>query len=1546
MVGTANVFVISKQPAYTDGTILLYDCNTVKNINSDLMSLTHWYKELGYDVHLQHSGFTGLTKSDSSGNIVHRIPVDFDDTRDAWIVDYVIARDAATAERAGRELQSQLQQRTPANYALAANSLILDTGMNIVDVIQTYTGHAMTIRDADSQIYLDTTTADNLVQIYTETKYSRFFSPTAFMNYHEGDYIETIDENTNDSADVNARNAAHQTLDKTDEEIQTMFKAHELMKQTLLETPLQDTGVDSALIEPSLAGVKAGLPSRDQKLSLADFHRQHGHIGSLDGCETCLKLRKTLRRVYKKIDPYIDTRVGYAWSLDAITWSELSKQGNKYTLVLRDLATGYVILIHLHTKSDATHELQKLVTKLRVDPRFADVERKYGHKIMSEIRTDPAGEWREDNKVFQAMCTELGITMVYSSPDDKRNASHAEHAVGMVERGTKAIMIENNCPVQYVEYAADQFALMHNCFPLQRDVNSRDGDAPRPLERLSVGRISRRQCDKIIHHSISVGTPCLVTIPHVKGSDIHNIARCKWGVAIKQYGDLPIFECPFTGSIFRSKGYVVFHLQPGQDAWTFLGLESPVLSAAQYKRTPGRDEPLQHYVQLDIPTTTITPNPVIESIETAQTQTPRIVTLDKHGTIFVPDSTGTLVPTLDKIPALAIEPAVTEYTTIGLNSQLDAEALHVRPETFMGRDVYKYFPGHGVCHGVVVETNTDKDTNDMIWLINYDDGEKADFTVPEMMDYCVNYVDGQTILSETEAIATLRVQHEDDPGSDLLQGFTTYETQDNDTFFEVCRACGLPPADFKLYYSWLQQHFNYGHQSDSSKPGLKFAKPWGGTGQKPESKQSKFKVSTKFPIPSGDTWQTAKDQKAQESNYTNSEYIQARAIETMNAWEYMQVKLQSRADRDGQTIQSAIKQMRENLLHEFEVHTDSKLENLKSRITAGTTTGTPADDTRNLNSRSNAYATKLTPDLQQLVDNNKYIDKVTGKIKAPTSVQDAKRRDDWLLWKWALDQEYKALDELGVFSHGHTLSELRKKGINQSPVPQKVIFVAKYDPEGNFVKPKARNCIAGHPGVMKKGEHYFATFAAAPRGDTTRVLQAISVGKGYSRSAFDINVAFPKAECKDYERIPLRYPTGMDRKDSEGNTLFALLERNLYGSPAAPRRFAQARNKWMLQFFNENGWICTKLRFDPCLFKIISPQGKWTFLLVHVDDCDLISELSSDAALITAAFDKRFGVTVCDPHFLLGIQREISIKDGVTYLEMTQPDYIDSLVKQFEAEIKTRVKKRGQIESPVPPGTFLSVVGDPDHGIEPPSEQEIAEAKALGYQNAVGSLNWAARHCYPEIASGTHLLCRVMASPSIQAFDCAMHMIAYLDGQRHRGIRFRNDAPGTPVCYYDSSDKKDPKDSKAQYGYVIIMYGGPILWSSKKHNHAGRSSTDNEYMCQAHACTAVMWVRGLLREMGFGDLISEPTPLMGDNDQATNLACDDILTQANRYFRLEYHFCKECFEAGDTSPLRVAGVDNIADVLTKSLAAPVIARLRPGLTGYASLPSPPPRPRD
>ena len=196
------------------------------------------------------------------------------------------------------------------------------------------------------------------------------------------------------------------------------------------------------------------------------------------------------------------------------------------------------------------------------------------------------------------------------------------------------------------------------------------------------------------------------------------------------------------------------------------------------------------------------------------------------------------------------------------------------------------------------------------------------------------------------------------------------------------------------------------------------------------------------------------------------------------------------------------------------------------------------------------------------------------------------------------------------------------------------------------------------------------------------------------------------------------------------------------------------------------------------------------------------------------------------------------------------------------------------------------------------------------------------------------------------AMHCALQTLAYLDSQRDRGIRFNSADSGTPVCFYDSSSKRDPKDSHAQYGWVIMMFGGPVMWSAKKHNHSGRSTTDDEYMAMAHASNAVLWIRSLLDEMGFGALVSSPTLMLGDNLQATSLARDDRLTQANRYFRREYHFSKECYESGDTCPRKVPGSENISDLLTKSLGPQTFNHLVPRFTGYqhlGQLPGAPPQ---
>eukprot|EP01052_Picozoa_sp_SAG31_P010591 SAG31_NODE_583_length_13888_cov_18.838277_12_plen_215_part_00 len=185
---------------------------------------------------------------------------------------------------------------------------------------------------------------------------------------------------------------------------------------------------------------------------------------------------------------------------------------------------------------------------------------------------------------------------------------------------------------------------------MRQDVISSDGDAPRPLEKLSCGRISRRQCDKIIHHSIPVGTPCLVTIPHVRGSDIENIARCRWMIAVRQYGDLPMFECPYSGATIRSKGYVTFNFTEGQDAWTFLGIASPKKSKARNRAS----DVMQHYIELDIPETRIREQPTIENVEAPEPDSvPQVTAVDRTGRVYRPNESGVVVPTEEVIPSLA-----------------------------------------------------------------------------------------------------------------------------------------------------------------------------------------------------------------------------------------------------------------------------------------------------------------------------------------------------------------------------------------------------------------------------------------------------------------------------------------------------------------------------------------------------------------------------------------------------------------------------------------------------------------------------------------------------------------------------------------------------------------------------------------------------------------------------------------------------------------------------------------------------------------------------
>ena len=1387
--GYAYMYALSTDPKQP-GTPVMFSVDTVKSINHNLYSITEAFEQQGFDVHLQHRGFSGLIKTDARGN-ESRIPAHYDWDNHQWLLHVAVAANYDTARKAGIDAERQIASHIDCNSIETAYLTLPEQISEIVD-----RGGVITMRDNDHITSIDIDAMIALVDALDST----------------------ID--TTSTTEIEAATEAISKLDTT-------------------------------------AGCSKNAHARGRAMNDYQWHVHTGHAGYHKDCDICRQIRASLRRAYPVVDPHQEERAGYTWAGDTITWSSRSRHGCKYTTVFRDRKSKVFKLIHSVYRSDLTSQIEALVMELRNNPLYNEGKK---YKIMTILELDVAGEWRDDNKEWNEMCKRVGIIIRYGSPDDKR--SFRENSVKQIEMGTKAIMAERSLPVDWWQEAANQAAELRNLLPTSENIVSSDGDAIRPEEELSDGRISRKECDRRLHYHVLVGTPAMVSdINQPKGSNIDQLNRVRWGIALKMInGDLPMFMDPHTGSTFRSRSYRLFQLKPGESAWHFCGAEVPRLAQTAHRRPCDDQEPQERVIDLES----------FALVRKEDGDGPRQSYLqaqivDRDQQCYEPGSDGYLKSvSIEKLP-LRDRKMQDHESEIGdsINITKEIDMLKANPHHFISRDCWKRFPHpHGVHHGVVSKVVSSEEPR---WDILYNDGDSEHYTVEDMINYCIKRIDGTTNGANQDATS--------EGGVDLIKDHPVYHTKNRDTFESICKAINVPQGQRRLYYEWLGEQFGMGHKHKTTQGGLHFVNPYGG------GKATKFDADVRFPLPQGDSWQRKVRDHVETSNECNTAHIDAYIAE---ANMLMHINMER------------IKDMMRN-------DHDNAIASLAEQIA-------PAPDPR------------VDP---------KYVDEKTGRLIAPKTLNEAKRRSDWKHWEAAMIDERKSFKELGVLSTPQTLKVFKSQGYTKPPVPLIAIWTAPYTPENKLKKFKCRICAQGHSGNVTKGVHFFNTFAAAPNCATTRLMHAISTTLKLIVINYDIKTAYLWGDMEEDEKVPVSLPKGMQEYDEKtGEPLYYLLEKPVYGMPFSSRRWSRTRDAWILEEFNCNGFTCTQSRNDPCLFTIKQgPDRAW--LIIHTDDIQSFCSSAEFGAMIANKFDERFKIAMVDANQMLGVLRTHHHDDetGVTTVRLTQPGFIEDLYNQYAGHLPKRVPS-----TPFPEKEFLSLADDKGNRIEPP-EDEMREVFSLGYQSIVGALLWSARQCYPDIALGVNMLQRVMSKPTMRAWKAAMHTLSYLHSVRHRGITFSSNGNKDLRVFYDSSNRGDYADEKAQYGFACMLFNGPVRWASRKQRHVGTSSTHNEYMALFHACVDTVWLRNLLKEAGLDEHVKDATIALGDNDQATRLSHEDIVTSGNRMIRNNYHFVKECVEEGDIDTRRVDTLENIADPMTKALSRQYCERLLPVLTG-------------
>ena len=147
------------------------------------------------------------------------------------------------------------------------------------------------------------------------------------------------------------------------------------------------------------------------------------------------------------------------------------------------------------------------------------------------------------------------------------------------------------------------------------------------------------------------------------------------------------------------------------------------------------------------------------------------------------------------------------------------------------------------------------------------------------------------------------------------------------------------------------------------------------------------------------------------------------------------------------------------------------------------------------------------------------------------------------------------------------------------------------------------------------------------------------------------------------------------------------------------------------------------------------------------------------------------------------------------------------------------------------------------------------------------------------------------------------------------------------MCAFADADfANDKADRKSITGWVAKVNGDPISWASKKQRTVAQSTCEAELYAEAAAIQEVLWLRGLLKELGLH--VQMPSVVHGDNQSTIAISQNGIKGERTKHVDVKYHFITETVEQGAVKLKWVPTTEQHADVFTKALAAPVFEHFR------------------
>ena len=228
-------------------------------------------------------------------------------------------------------------------------------------------------------------------------------------------------------------------------------------------------------------------------------------------------------------------------------------------------------------------------------------------------------------------------------------------------------------------------------------------------------------------------------------------------------------------------------------------------------------------------------------------------------------------------------------------------------------------------------------------------------------------------------------------------------------------------------------------------------------------------------------------------------------------------------------------------------------------------------------------------------------------------------------------------------------------------------------------------------------------------------------------------------------------------------------------------------------------------------------------------------------------------------------------------------------------------------------------------------------------------INFLVQNTRPDMMFACHQAARFSNNPRSSHTNAVVRMGKYLKGTHDKGLIIDTSTSLRLDCYCDADfaglwkaePPEDPSCTRSRSGYVIVLGGQPVYWSSKLQTETALSTLESEYVCLSQSTRTLMCLRETLAEitstMGLPIPENERPSTLFEDNAATVLIANSFpnrLSPRSKTLAVKYHWFKNWIREGIIKVVHIPTSEQLADIFTKALAKDKFEANRLGLMGW------------